>query len=281
MGDYFRPHTLSELNELLKNNTLTVIAGGTDFYPARVGKALDEDILDITAVPELSGVQKREDGWSIGAATRWSEIVSSDLPPVFDGLKAAACEVGGRQIQNSGTLGGNLCNASPAADGVPALLALNATAEIAGRDGNRTLPLSDFILGNRKIALQGGEILKSLHIPDVHSDFSRSDFMKLGSRKYLVISLVMISGVLGWSSDGRIQECRISVGACSEVAIRLDALEQALIGSSLNSDLRTRLEDSHLDLLSPIDDVRASGDYRKEAARTLVERLLKEWSARA
>lgn len=281
MGDYFRPHNLSELNELLKNNTLTVIAGGTDFYPARVGKALDENILDITAVPELSGVQKTEGGWSIGAATRWSDIVSSDLPSLFDGLKEAAHEVGGRQIQNSGTLGGNLCNASPAADGVPALLALNATAEIAGAEGQRNLPLCEFILGNRRTALEAGEILKAVHVPDIHADFSRSDFLKLGSRKYLVISLVMVSGVLGWSSDGSIQECRISVGACSEVAQRLHALEEALIGSSLNSDLRSILEDSHLDLLSPIDDVRASGDYRKEAARTLVERLLKKWSVQS
>lgn len=281
MGDYFRPHNLSELNELLKNNTLTVIAGGTDFYPARVGKALDENILDITAVPELSGVQKTDDGWSIGAATRWSEIVGSDLPPQFDGLKAAAREVGGRQIQNSGTLGGNLCNASPAADGVPALLALKASAEIAGPQGSRNLPLSDFILGNRRTAMQAGEILKAIHIPDIDTDFSRSDFLKLGSRKYLVISLVMVSGVLGWSNDGIIQECRISVGACSEVAQRLHALEDALIGSSLDSDLRAKLEDSHLDPLSPIDDVRASGDYRQEAAKTLVERLLKEWSVQS
>jgi len=281
MGDYFRPHNLSELNELLKNNTLTVIAGGTDFYPARVGKALDENILDITAVPELSGVQKTDDGWSIGAATRWSEIVSSDLPPQFDGLKAAAREVGGRQIQNSGTLGGNLCNASPAADGVPALLALKASAEIAGPQGSRNLPLSDFVLGNRRTALQASEILKAIHIPDIHADFSRSDFLKLGSRKYLVISLVMVSGVLGWSNDGIIQECRISVGACSEVAQRLHSLEEALIGSNLDSDLRVKLEDSHLDPLSPIDDVRASGDYRQEAAKTLVERLLKEWSVQS
>jgi CO/xanthine dehydrogenase FAD-binding subunit len=96
-----------------------VLAGGTDFYPARVGRAIDEDILDITAIGELRGIAEDADGWRIGATTTWSELIETRLPPLFDGLKLAAREVGGRQIQNAGTIAGNLCNASPAADGVP------------------------------------------------------------------------------------------------------------------------------------------------------------------
>ena len=109
-----------------------VLAGGTDFYPARVGRAIGEDVLDIGGIAILRGISADRAGWRLGATTTWSELIEADLPPLFDGLKQAAREVGGRQIQNAGTLAGNLCNASPAADGVPCLLALDAEIEIAG-----------------------------------------------------------------------------------------------------------------------------------------------------
>ena len=123
MGDYFRPSRLEEaLSALARPHS--VLAGGTDFYPARVGRTIDEDILDISAIDVLRGISTTATGWRLGATTSWRELIEADLPPLFDGLKQAAREVGGRQIQNAGTLAGNLCNASPAADGVPGLLAL-------------------------------------------------------------------------------------------------------------------------------------------------------------
>ena len=132
MGEYLRPRRLEEaLLALARPHT--VLAGGTDFYPARVGRAIDEDILDIGAISALRGISSDATGWRLGATTTWSELLEADLPPLFDGLKQAAREVGGRQIQNAGTLAGNLCNASPAADGVPCLLALDAEIEIAGQ----------------------------------------------------------------------------------------------------------------------------------------------------
>lgn len=277
MGDYFRPTTLSELEGLLTRGNLTVLAGGTDYYPAKVGKLLGEDILDITAVDGLRGIQKTEEGWRIGATTRWSDITRSDLPPFFDGLRAAAREVGGRQIQNSGTIGGNLCNASPAADGVPALLSLGADVEISGPVGKRRLPLEIFILGNRKTALQKTEILSALYIPNPLFEKAYGAFLKLGSRKYLVISLVMVAGTFCVDAEGCLADCKISVGACSEVAKRLERLEQDLIGASLSDDLAGYVTDTHLAELSPIDDVRATAEYRMEVAKTLVQRMLSEW----
>src|ERR1700704_3379693 len=136
MGEYLRPDGLSEALAALRR-PLVVLAGGTDFYPARVGRAIDEDVLDITAIASLRGISAGAEGWRLGATTTWSELLDADLPPLFDGLKQAAREVGGRQIQNAGTLAGNLCNASPAADGVPCLLALDADIEIAGPAGRR------------------------------------------------------------------------------------------------------------------------------------------------
>ena len=144
MPDYLRPAGLEEaLAALAKPHT--VLAGGTDFYPARVGRAIDENVLDITGIAGLGGIAATAKGWRIGATTRWSELIDADLPPLFDGLKRAARDVGGRQIQNAGTVAGNLCNASPAADGVPPLLALDAEVEIASRRGVRRIALGAFI----------------------------------------------------------------------------------------------------------------------------------------
>src|SRR5882672_6711202 len=150
MGAYLRPRRLEEALTALARPHV-VLAGGTDFYPARVGRAIGEDILDIGAIAALRGITADGSGWRLGATTTWSELLEADLPPLFDGLKQAAREVGGAQIQNAGTLAGNLCNASPAADGVPPLLALDAAVVLAGADGERVLPLDRFILGPRKI----------------------------------------------------------------------------------------------------------------------------------
>src|SRR5262245_29272355 len=115
MADYLRPTHLDEALQALARPH-TVLAGGTDFYSARVGRAIDEDVLDITAIGALRGISAGVNGWRMGATTTWRELLDTSLPSLFDGLKQAAREVGGGQIQNAGTLAGNLCNASPAAD---------------------------------------------------------------------------------------------------------------------------------------------------------------------
>src|SRR3977135_89035 len=135
MGVYLRPSRLEDALTALAR-PYVVLAGGTDFYPARVGRAIDEDVLDIGGIAVLRGISGDAAGWRLGATTTWSELLETDLPPLFDGLKQAAREVGGRQIQNAGTLAGNLCNASPAADGVPPLLAVAGRGQMAG--GPRT-----------------------------------------------------------------------------------------------------------------------------------------------
>jgi CO/xanthine dehydrogenase FAD-binding subunit len=277
---YARPKALPEALALREGGA-QVIAGGTDFYPARVGKPLyDRDVacvLDLTALPELRGIQEQAGAYRIGALTRWTEIVETPLPAQFHCLQAAAREVGGRQIQNRGTIGGNLCNASPAADGVPPLLALGAEIDLLSRSGTRRLPLSDFILGPRRIALRPDEIVSAILIPKPEGS-ARSSFVKLGARKYLVISIVMAAGCLDFVG-GRIAKARIAVGACSPVAQRLPALEAALEGEGASSELARLVKPEHLTPLQPIDDVRASAEYREEAALAVVRRLLEELSA--
>jgi len=271
MGAYLRPRRLEEALTALARPHV-VLAGGTDFYPARVGRAIGEDVLDIGAIAALRGITADGSGWRLGATTTWSELLAADLPPLFDGLKQAAREVGGRQIQNAGTLAGNLCNASPAADGVPCLLALDAEIEIAGPAGRRRLPLRQFITGARRTALAPGELAVAIHVPRPAHE-ARSAFLKLGTRRYLVISIAMAAATLE-IADGRVAAARIAVGACSPVAERLPTLEAALTGAPLDGRLADRVEAAHLAPLSPIDDVRGSAAYRSDAVVTVLRRLL-------
>ena len=149
----------------------------------------------------------------IGATTTWSDIASADLPPAFDALKAAARDVGAVQIQNRGTIAGNVCNASPAADGVPPLLILDAEVELASRRGTRRLALDAFISGARSTLLAPDEVMTAVVTP-LPAPTMRSAFFKLGARRYLVISIVIVAVALD-VVEGIVRDARIAVGACS------------------------------------------------------------------
>ena len=280
MGTYLRPTSLEDALAALRANACVILAGGTDFYPARVGRALDEDVLDITAVDGLRGIEDAGDHWRLGALTTWTDILDAPLPACFDGLKRAAREVGGVQIQNVGTVAGNLCNASPAADGVPPLLALDAKVDLASADGRRLLPLSEFVTGNRRTQRSPQEMVAAIRVPK-RPDDTVSTFLKLGSRKYLVISIVMVAVVLE-PSTGSVGRVAVSVGACSPVAQRLARLEADVTGAPLDGGLGSRVTAAHVDnALAPIDDIRGSGDYRRDSALVLVRRALSEAEALA
>jgi len=276
---YLRPSSQSEALAALARGRLTVLAGGTDYYPSRVGKALVDDILDISAIASLRGVRDEGGHWRIGATTSWSDIVAAELPPMFDGLKLAARGIGGIQIQNAGTIAGNLCNASPAADGVPPLLALDARVELADAAGSANVALADFILGNRKTALRPGQLLTAILVPKpAHA--ARSHFLKLGAREYLVVSIAMVAATLEIEA-GRVRAARIAIGACSPVARRLPLAEAALAGKPCDAALGDMLRAGHLAALAPIDDVRASAEYRLDVALTLARRVLSRLGAQA
>ena len=269
---YARPSQLGDALAMLGAGDYSVLAGGTDFYPARVGQPVDVKVLDITRLAELRGIDLKAGALRIGAAATWSDLLATDLPPLFDGLKAAAREVGGMQIQNAGTLVGNLCNASPAADGVPPLLALDAELELASTGGTRRVRLRDFVLGNRKTACGPHELVVAVHVPAWAAN-ARSSFLKLGHRKYLVISIVMVAASIAVDEDGRIARCGLAVGACSATAKRLSTLEASLAGMRA-VDAAASVTPEHLADLTPIDDVRGTGTYRRDAALTLLRRAI-------
>ena len=275
MVDYLRPTELSHALEALAARELTVIAGATDYYPAQVGRRPDHDILDLSAIEMLQGIAADGDFWRIGAMATWRDVLDTDLPSCFAGLKAAARQVGGPQIQNVATVAGNLCNASPAADGVPPLLCLEAEVLLQNQSHSRRLPLSEFILGNRRTALAPGEMLTAILVPK-SLEQGRSGFIKLGARSSLVISIVMVAGWLDLDDHGRVREARLSVGACSEVARRLPLLEAALRGQA---PIPSLVRPEHFAHLSPLDDHRGTAAYRLDAAATLTGRLLEELAA--
>jgi CO/xanthine dehydrogenase FAD-binding subunit len=269
---YAKPTSLDEALVLLGQAPWRILAGGTDFYPAQGNRPIRENILDINGLAELRGITEAGEGWRIGARTTWSDIVQYDLPPAFDALKQAAREVGSVQIQNVATVAGNLCNASPAADGVPALLALGAEVELRSVEAVRLLPLEAFILGNRRTAIHDGEMVTGIRIR--HSDaHGHSAFVKLGARRYLVISIAMAAARLVFH-DGLIEQAAVAVGACSAVAVRLAGVESALKGRQADNSLADAVHAAPMAELSPIDDVRGSAAYRREAAREIAARAV-------
>lgn len=268
MGLYLTPTSLDAALAALAERPFAALAGGTDHFPARANATPDEDILDLSRLSGLRGIERCGASWWIGCLATWSDLIAADLPAQFDGLRQAARLVGGVQIQNAGTVVGNVCNASPAADGIPALLALDAAVELASRDGRRMLPLAEFVLGPRRTAQRPDELVLGLHVPATEA---RSVFLKLGGRAYLVISIAMVAATASLDAAGRIVAARVAVGACAPVARRLPALEAALVGQVPDPALA---RPEHLAPLTPIDDVRATASYRRAAALELVRRAL-------
>lgn len=272
---YLRPDTLDQALVALKDEATRLAAGCTDLFPATQTRLLPGPVVDVTGISELRGISRTETGWRIGATTTWSDILYADLPPAFYSLQLAAREVGARQIQNRGTIAGNLCNASPAADGVPPLLTLDAEVELISAEGTRQVALGQFITGARQTDLRSGEIVTAIIVPNAAVQ-GRSHFLKLGARSYLVISITMCAACVD-VQDGIVTRAALSIGACSPVAVRLRAIEDALVGHPLDPD---RVSDAAVAAaLSPIDDVRADARYRSNAAAEVLRRTVAHLAA--
>lgn len=270
---YVRPQSLSEAVAHAARGA-RVLAGGTDIYPLTPEQDLAGPVVDIAGLPGMRGMSSSPVGLRIGACTTWADVATADLPPGLAALAVAARQVGGRQIQTAGTVGGNLCTASPAADGVPPLLACDAEVELAGPAGTRRLALAGFLTGPRRTALGPGEVLVAVHLPAAGLA-GRSTFMKLGARAYLVISIVMVSVRLV-VAGGVVEKAAVAVGSAAPTARRLPLVERALQGVPV-----ARAGDAVCDAdvaagLAPIDDIRATAAFRLKAAAVLVRRALAE-----
>ncbi|MBO6897872.1 MAG: FAD binding domain-containing protein [Shimia sp.] len=272
MGIYHRPGKVKDALAVLAASNARPVAGCTDVFAAMENQELSGDVVDVTRLQELKGVREDSDGWRIGAATTWREISQLEMPRAFEMLLQSGREIGGVQVQNSGTIGGNICNASPAADGVPPLLALDASVELMSVRGTRYIRLNDFLTGAGRSVCQKDELVSAILIPK-SSGTGHSRFLKLGARKHLVISIAMVAVRLD-VENSVIKTAAIAVGACGPVAKRAFDLENALIGAEVGEAAGLVSKDNLASIIAPISDIRATAEYRAEAALELIRRGL-------
>jgi len=282
MAGFLRPKSITEAVDALEQGNVLVLAGGTDFFPALGNQPFDGTVVDVSSIPELLRITQSDEAISIGAAVTWSAIAKSDLPRCFAGLKQAAAKIGSIQIQNRGTIAGNLCNASPAADGIPPLLVLDGEVVLQSTQGTRSLPLHEFVIGRRQTQRRANELVTSITVPAGMSQ-AYSVFKKLGARQYLVISIAMVAVSLLISNSetgASILDARVALGSCGPRALRLRGLEDALCGAAAAVGISHLVHKDHFVEISPIDDVRASASYRRDAALILVQDALEECVAK-
>ena len=250
---------------------LKVLAGGTDLMvqlEARVGLDCIGHVLDIWKVPELRGVALHERELRIGALTTYSELMRSPLVAQhLPALAAVSREVGAWGIQNRGTLGGNVCNASPAGDTLPLLLAAGARLVVGGPRGERAVAADAFFTGYRKTALAADELLLRIDLPID----GKLVYRKVGTRRAQSISKTLIA-VSASRQAGRLANVRIAAGCVAEVPLRCKNAEAAAVASQDEERIRAALDAD----IRPIDDVRSTAHYRRRVSGTVLLQLLRE-----
>lgn len=268
-----RPRSLDEaLRHLGEDSDLVPTAGCTDLM-VRGPEALHrmDRVIDLLAIPELRGIHEVDGGVEIGATTTFSEIRRSQgIRETFPILAAAAGQVGGWQIQNRATLGGNVANASPAGDSLPVLLALDAVIVAAGPQGFREIPYAAFHTSYRKTALEPGEIIARVRLPHPRGIQA---FRKVGTREAQAISKVVAALVLVREED-RIADLRLAAGSVAPTPVRLPAAEDALRGMALGPEAADIAGREAAREVKPIDDVRSTADYRRFALERVVRRMM-------
>ncbi|HVG08153.1 MAG TPA: xanthine dehydrogenase family protein subunit M [Thermoanaerobaculia bacterium] len=274
---FVQPHSLEEAVRYLEGDPALVPAAGCTDLMVRGVEALHkmERVIDLLGVPELRGIREVEGGLEIGATTPFSEIRrSAAVRSAFPALADAAGQIGGWQIQNRATLGGNLANASPAGDSLPVLLALNATVVLASARGFREIPYDDFHSGYRKTALQPGEIVARIRLP-LPVPGTVQAFRKVGTREAQAISKVVVA-MAGRIENGLIADLRLAAGSVAPTPIRLRAAEDAVRGQRPGPEAAALAGREAAGAVTPIDDVRSTAEYRSFALERVVRRMVLE-----
>ncbi len=250
-----------------------VLAGGTDLLVQMRADVVDPDlIVDIKRIPETRAVTEERGGWRIGAAVTGAELKEHPrLKKVWPGVIEAANLIGSTQVQGRATLGGNLCNGSPAADSVPALIAAGAVASLVGPGGRRELPVEDVMLGPRKLALQKGEIVASFLLPP-RPPRSSDAYLRFIPRTEMDIAVVGAGVSLSLDANSVITAARVSLGAVAARVLLVPEAAQAIIGSRLDKPAQDRLEAAARAACRPIDDKRGTTEFRIDVAAVLARR---------
>ncbi|MDP6268062.1 MAG: xanthine dehydrogenase family protein subunit M [Arenicellales bacterium] len=277
--EYVAPTTLGQAAEAVADGNATILAGGTDLMlQTAVGHInYRTRLVNIRRVAELRGVSKQDDEIRIGAATTITDIRNDELlsrmAPV---LVEAANHFAGSQIRNAATIGGNICNASPAGDTLPALLILDAEVELtcssAGTLAQRRMPLTGFFTGPGQTAMLANELLSAIvfRIPEHRAE---ATFIKSGPRPALEISIVS-AAISAIRDTNALFHVRLAFGAVAPVPLRATATEAFIEGKTLDDDLIEQAVDILMSEINPIDDVRATAWYRRHLAAVYLRRLL-------
>jgi carbon-monoxide dehydrogenase medium subunit len=275
--DYLAPETVEEAVLALTENSpdARALAGGTDILVDLKHDSVSAAVLvDLTRISECRGIEETDDGLRFGSLATHTEIMDSDLvrkyaPSMID----AARTVGAVQTRNLGTLGGNLVTCVPSLDSGPVLIALDAEVTVAGAEGRRRMTLADFFVAPRKTAMQPGEVLVDIIIPKANLGKSCS-FSKFGLRKGQALALVNVAAAVSLDEKGSLAQTRIALGAVAPTVIRATEAETLLDGNQPSPSLIAKAADIAATEAKPINDFRASADYRLELIRALTRRVL-------
>ncbi len=251
--EYFRPNTIGDYFTI-SDKDCTLLAGGTDLMPRyERGQKLPDTIIDLKKLPNFIGIKKVGDNIEIGAGTTIEELKNNDLiKKHFNALWQATTEFGSVQIRNRATIGGNICNASPAGDTLPALYAFGAKLLLRNKNGERSISINDFILGPGQTVIESSEVLQSVIIPQTSV---KSLFYKLGLREAMAISVINFA--IAYDEN----QLTIALGAVAPTIIKLTRLEK------LNIDQILKNVDN---AISPIDDIRATTNYRRKVLQNML-----------
>ena len=278
--DVLTPHNLAEALELLHQNgpEVKVVAGGSDvIVQLRDGIIRTTKLLNLLSLKELRFIRIAGGQIHIGALTTYSNLINHDLIREHAWiLVGAARQIGAVQLQNTATIGGNLGNASPAGDSLPPLYALDATVVTCSKSGEREIPIERFFTGYRKLALGPDELIEEVYFDSLDSD-DRGAYLKLGLREANAISIVDVAVALrGKRADNSFAKICVALGAVAPTIRRARRCEQALVNKPLTSDILKESSALAAEDATPIDDIRGSAEYRKEAVVSLVYQALHE-----
>lgn len=270
--EYERASSIKEAIEMFnsKKDRAAYMAGGTDLLvQIKKGKKRPEFVIDLKGIKEMNGILLNDDSIVIGALTsirtlECSSIIKENIPLLSQGAE----KLGSIQVRNKATVGGNLCNASPAADTAAPLLALDATAIIHGDSGSRKIGLKDFFCGPGLTIIKNGEILTHLVIPK-SSGYQGFLYYKLSTRRAMDLSFVGVAILLEIDKTYRIHKARISLSAVAPTPIRIPSAERILEGEILNDRLARESSELASQTSQPISDLRASAEYRRQMVREL------------
>jgi len=276
--NYQKVNTVSEALEVLSrdNKKSKILAGGTDLLVMIQENIISPDeVIDISSIEELKGIEESSGRIRLGALVTHGRIADSNLLREKAVPLVESCsEVGSPQIRNLGTIGGNLVMASPSGDSLPALYVLGAEVILASKEGERSIPIEDFLIGVKKSVIRPEELLVAVTFPGMRAD-DRGFFKKLGQRKALAISKVSISAIVSLR-DGVVTSIRIALGAVATTVIRIPRTESFLVGQDLTPEVISEASRICSEESRAITDIRSTASYRDEMAGVLLARGLEE-----